>query len=92
MIHEYLHMFSTLNYVTESMCVLIVCMLFCSSLPFLRPVLCSVNCDGDEDKLKDCSYQLHSSGCGCVDIVGISCSKFNSLTKTCNHVISQLTP
>ena len=68
-------------------------MLFCSSRSFPRPVLCSVKCHGDEDKLKDC-YQLYSSlpGCDCGDIVAISCSKFNSLTKTCNHVISQPIP
>ena len=91
MMHEFLHMFSTLNYVTESMCVFI--MLFCSSLPFPPPVLCSVDCHGDEDKLKDCTYHMqYSPPCRCSDIVGISCSKFNLLTKTCNHVISQLTP
>ena len=37
--------------------------------------VCYVDCDGDEDRLQDCSY-IRTFSCACSgDVIGITCSK-----------------
>ena len=67
-----------------------MCVLFYSILvtgPTSTAAVCHIYCKGGEDNVTDCDIKL---GCHCENVVGVSCSKYNLLTKLlscCNHVI-----
>ena len=63
-----------------------LCIVSCSPSPFPPPLLCSANCDGNEDELLECRINALPISCGCSDIVGISCSKYNLLNKILHPV------
>ena len=64
-----------------------LCIVSCSSSSSLPPFLCGVSCDGDEDELVECRLSPLPFICGCNEIVGISCSKYNLLTRILHLVI-----